>query len=773
MKQSLKHLFALTALCFAVLAPYHRLISGQEIPIPSDVMISDLADGEFPTRVEAGRLIRAGELPFWTPNIMSGSPLSVDPLSMLLFTLFPPALALGLLYGILLSITATGTYTLARHLGCSRAGAFLAGFSFVWSGFFVCQMRHLGIIGTVAFFPYALYFLDRSLLSLKDSTVAPSGPKHKILSWLMLFALCFGLQAQAGFPQTAYICGLFYGLLILWRLLELIKICPFKRLFSTATTLVYFLGLATVLGILMGMSSLFNLWELGTFSDRAGGIAFKDAISICYPFAAIVTFFRPYYFGDITNLSFSLSEKTLFWEVYGYIGVITLLLALFTIISALVRFIKERRDYKTQLESTSQALFWSFICILSFCMVLSPLLPLYEIAFHTIPGFSSFRFPTRFLFVTVLSLTLLGGLGLTWLQSALSRLIPPTSTQRSRLFIGELLVALTIADLIYHNQRQNPMANSHEWLTATETAALIQKELGRTFSPDAYLHHLAMFTVAQGWAGDLTPYYLQRNMIQPNSNLLHGIPSLTAYAGISPSWVVDLIGDHNRHGLLLDLRSKGKLKVYHQWLQALSVKWLILSTPARAPELPFLIDKGRTSIASYLYQLQNPLPRARFAKHLACLPTIQEIKRESVSGRLDPTQTTLLHSQQELQTIQHFLNTWKQEQREASRVEDSVTLIRDRATEITLKACSPEGGLLVLADTYYPGWKVTIDEKTDKIYRVNMMHRGVLVSPGVHTVTFRYQSKVINWGILLSIIGFFSILTLLCYSSHKSKESPL
>jgi hypothetical protein len=294
MKETLKRLSIVIALCVAVLAPYHRLIVGQEIPIPSDVMISDLADAEFPARVEVGRLIRAGELPFWTPTIMSGSPLSVDPLSMILFTLFPPALALGLLYGILLSITATGTYTLARHLGCSRAGAFLSGFSFVWSGFFVCQMRHLGIISTVAFFPYALFCLDRALLSLKPTPDSPSVKPHTF-AWLMLFALCFGMQVLAGFPQTAYICGLFYGLLILWRLLNLIRIHPFKTLLTTLLTFVVGLGIATLLGTLMGMCSLLPIWELGTLSDRAGGLSFDDVISISYPPQFRISFFSPYF----------------------------------------------------------------------------------------------------------------------------------------------------------------------------------------------------------------------------------------------------------------------------------------------------------------------------------------------------------------------------------------------------------------------------------------------------------------------------------------------
>jgi uncharacterized membrane protein YfhO len=168
-----------------------------------------------------------------------------------------------------------------------------------------------------------------------------------------------------------------------------------------------------------------------------------------------------------------------------------------------------------------------------------------------------------------------------------------------------------------------------------------------------------------------------------------------------------------------------------------------------------------------------PLPRARFAKQLQCLATIQDIKRESVAGRLDPTQTTLLHSPQELKTIQTTLESWKQKKSDPSISEDSVTFTRDQATEITLKACSKEGGLLVLADTYYPGWEATINGKNTPIFRVNMMHRGVLVPPGEHTVVFRYHSKLIHWSMLLSVFGFLSSLSLICYYYYTSKETPL
>lgn len=765
MKERITRLCVLAALCVAVLAPYHRLILGLEIPIPSDVFISDLADAEFPVRVEAGRLIRAGELPFWTPNIMTGAPISVDPLSMLLFTLFPPALALGLLYGVLLLVTATGTYTLARHLGASRSGAFLAGFSFAWSGFFVCQMRHLGIIGTVAFFPYALTCLDRALLSAS----APESPKARTLLWLTLFALCFGLQIQAGFPQTVYICGLFYGLLILWRLLSLVRRFSFKALRAPLSTLILGIGASVLLGTLMGMISLLPLWELGTLSDRAGGIPFEAATALPYPWACVITFFCPYYHGDFSNLSFAFLNEALFWEVYGYASMFTCMLALLATLLGLARLFKRKAaDAPVR---TGALLFLIVTCLLSFCMVLGPLTPLYRLAFDLLPGFSSFRFPTRFLFVTVLALTLLGGLGLTSLQAFVARLVPPDAASRNQALIGGLFVLLAMVDLVYHNRRQNPMADQQAWLSAPETAnVILRRQRGRVYSPDAPSHHKATLFHSKGWANDLSLFTLHRNLLQPNSNLLYDIPSLNAYSGISPRWVVDIIGDHNRFGLLLELRSERRMAPYYQWLEALSVPWYLSPAPL-PPFPPHLAEGSRTSAVSHLYPLTNALPRVRFAKQILRIEAIEAIKKETVAGRLDPSRTTLVHTEQDERVIREMLLAWSAREK-GSVLGQSAEITADRATQVAIKAASPYGGLLVLADTFYPGWRATVDGAPVPILRVNLMHRGVLVPPGAHTVTFRYQPWSVRWGIALSLLGFLSMVSLTCYYSRKAKEVP-
>lgn len=51
----------------------------------------------------------------------------------------------------------------------------------------------------------------------------------------------------------------------------------------------------------------------------------------------------------------------------------------------------------------------------------------------------------------------------------------------------------------------------------------------------------------------------------------------------------------------------------------------------------------------------------------------------------------------------------------------------DRA-EMTIETAHP--GVLVLPDSYYPGWKGTVNSRPERIYRANYLFRGVLVEPG-------------------------------------------
>ena len=55
---------------------------------------------------------------------------------------------------------------------------------------------------------------------------------------------------------------------------------------------------------------------------------------------------------------------------------------------------------------------------------------------------------------------------------------------------------------------------------------------------------------------------------------------------------------------------------------------------------------------------------------------------------------------------------------------ESVSVNKYEPQRVELLARLDRPGLVILADTYYPGWRLTIDGKTAPIYRANRLMRG-------------------------------------------------
>jgi hypothetical protein len=82
-----------------------------------------------------------------------------------------------------------------------------------------------------------------------------------------------------------------------------------------------------------------------------------------------------------------------------------------------------------------------------------------------------------------------------------------------------------------------------------------------------------------------------------------------------------------------------------------------------------------------------------------------------------------------------------------------VTAIDYRLTSIRADTESPSPNLLVVADTWYPGWRATVDGQEAAIFRVNGTFRGVLVPAGRHHVGMTYVPNGLRLGGGLSAIG--------------------
>lgn len=88
--------------------------------------------------------------------------------------------------------------------------------------------------------------------------------------------------------------------------------------------------------------------------------------------------------------------------------------------------------------------------------------------------------------------------------------------------------------------------------------------------------------------------------------------------------------------------------------------------------------------------------------------------------------------------------------------------------EMDFSVTSDGKALLVLTDTYYPGWKALINGKEVEILRTNWGFRGVYVPKGASEIRFTYNPNSIRYGALLSII---SIALLALYSLLKTRKT--
>lgn len=749
----------LLLLVLAVLVPYHQMLVGRAIPIPDDIFVSDLVDGEFPGRVEAARLVCAGEAPVWTSQICTGYPLSCDPLSITLFSALPPALALGWLIGLLLVVASLGTYLLARQLGASRGGAVLAGFAYAWSGVFVCQLRHLGVLGVVAWFPLALFCLEMAATgAAPDPGGARAVPVRRRLAWLTGFAAVFGMQCLAGFPQSVYISALVYGALVAsrmgWLLVPGGRGLPLSRRVAPVKVLALGALGAVAVGALVGMVALLPLRELGSLSDRSGAGTYEWATQFGYWPRNFFTFFAPYANGNIADGTYR--GTGIFWEDYGYVGLVTVLLAILAVVVRGRRF---------------GVMFWGLAALVAYGLVLGRETPLYRIAFHLVPGFDTFRFPTRFLFVVELALALLGGLGLTLVEEFIARKVSAKDVgQRIAMLVGVLVVAWTATDLVYQNFRQNPFVDAGTWLAPPRAAELIRADgtEGRVFTPGSAMLHMSAFRAAQGWSGDLSPYYTHREFLQPNSNLLHHLPTVNGYAGISPRWTVDLIGDHNRRGILdrmyaLDADGFRAAPPLFDWLEALSVRWVILAGRVDSERL----EHVGTAAPAEVYRLPGTLARARVVTQGRMIASVDELWQQIVAGKIDPRREVVLHDPAAAQVIAALPSA-----ADAGDSAGDARIVVDRSTQVVVEASAPRGGLLLLADTFYPGWEATVDGRPTPILRANVAHRAVELPPGTHRVVFAFRPRSALAGLALTCLGLVVLLLAAICTLRRSRVSP-
>lgn len=156
-----------------------------------------------------------------------------------------------------------------------------------------------------------------------------------------------------------------------------------------------------------------------------------------------------------------------------------------------------------------------------------------------------------------------------------------------------------------------------------------------------------------------------------------------------------------------------------------------------------------------IYENVNALPRTWLASEARALPekqTLEVIRTGKFpdGSEWDPVRTALVDK------VPGPTATWDNAAKQQAKI------ARYEPNEVEIAARAGSRSILVLADNYYPGWRVRIDGKAADILRVNYNLRGVQLEPGEHKVLFSYQPRSLIQGLVISVLvaaalGFWSL----------------
>lgn len=156
-----------------------------------------------------------------------------------------------------------------------------------------------------------------------------------------------------------------------------------------------------------------------------------------------------------------------------------------------------------------------------------------------------------------------------------------------------------------------------------------------------------------------------------------------------------------------------------------------------------------------IYENRNAFPRAFVVHRVEEVSDMEEAIARMKGAGFDPAQVAVIEG--ELPPAQAAaLGGGRGEGR------SSVQFVKYEDNEVRLRVRTERAGLLVLSDTYYPGWKAYVDGEKVRIYPTDVALRSVFLEPGEHEVRFVFAPTSFKIG---SLISGLSLLALAAYVS--------
>lgn len=192
-----------------------------------------------------------------------------------------------------------------------------------------------------------------------------------------------------------------------------------------------------------------------------------------------------------------------------------------------------------------------------------------------------------------------------------------------------------------------------------------------------------------------------------------------------------------------------------QLIDLANIKYVLTSQTIEGEKYQLVYDKELK-----IYQNRDYLPRAFIVPNLKIIKRKEERLKYMKGNEFRPSKEVVIEEPTPYcgyKTDTRFSYQLQVKTYESDQVEFKVNMT--------------DNGWLVLADTYFPGWKVYIDEEKGKLYCANHCFRAVPLLKGEHNVKFIYVPFSFKIGFYLSLGTLVILLVLLakCTLKHSLK----
>ena len=162
---------------------------------------------------------------------------------------------------------------------------------------------------------------------------------------------------------------------------------------------------------------------------------------------------------------------------------------------------------------------------------------------------------------------------------------------------------------------------------------------------------------------------------------------------------------------------------------------------------------------------RRPLPRAAIAHDVRTLPPLQDEAYDQVSKRTAEVLELLQEHGGDFSVVETDQNLATPSPGDVSPgVVEHCEITNDQPELIEIRATLATDGLVVLRDSYLPGWQCQVTDRATgetrkhPILRTNRVMRGVWLPAGDYDIAFAYRPALFRWGALISFCGWAAML---------------